>query len=132
MDNGNQEWPIPLPAILIEIADIKWKDLTANEIGDVTIRIYFYQDIIGDCYNGSENEDHDLELLDKQDEVMDSLSGFTANGLFSGLIRTADSVERNGKRYICLRSEFTSAVLQQKHEDDSCSICQLNVERNEE
>jgi hypothetical protein len=102
--------PVPLPALLIEFRGGSFSEMARNsQMGDVTIAIYFYLDLVTDSFDGAESEEETIELLDRQDDVYRVFQGQSCE-LFSKLIRTNEEPPQYGERYIMFRTDFSTNV----------------------
>lgn len=108
------EHPIPLPALLIEMRDGQFDNISHfSQTGKKTISIYRYDALVNDSFDGAELENETIELLDKQDELFQAFQGESCD-LFSGMIRVSESIHEYGNGYICFKTDFTVSVIDEK------------------
>lgn len=114
MKRPSEHYPIALPALLVEFKDARFSNISQlNQIGDFVISIYLYLDLVTDSFDGSELESETIELLDKADDVFQTLQGVSCD-LFSQLIRIGEAVHEYGNKYICLRTDFATSIKEEK------------------
>ena len=107
----SQNYPIPLPALLIEIGDFRFSNLSEGwQKGDGTISVYLYLDLVSDSFVGAERENQTIEILDKQDELFEAFGGVTVSPLATPLVRQTEHKPQYGTRYIMLRVDFTTTI----------------------
>jgi len=104
-----QNYPVPLPACLVEFGAIKWSNTTGEQIGDAQISTYLYIDLVTDSFDNAELENETIEILDTQDDLFDSLHGFTGKN-FNPLSRTSDSPHEYGEGYVCFKVDFRTTI----------------------
>ncbi|NDW10457.1 hypothetical protein [Dysgonomonas sp. 520] len=110
MHNPRQNYPIPLPALFIEISDIRFSDLLEHhQKGEATIGIYLYMDIVTDSFDGAELENETIELLDHMDDVFQTFEGFCVPGM-TPLVRQTEYKPQYGERYIIFRVDFSTTI----------------------
>jgi hypothetical protein len=115
MNNKTQNYPIPLPACLIEFQRVSWSETTGGQLGDATVSLYLYLDHVTDSFNGAEQENKTIELLDKQDIIHESMQGY-AGECFNPLKRVSDSIMEYKDRYLCFRIDFQTTLFQNNPE----------------
>ena len=114
MNNPTQNYPIPLPALLIELGDFRFSNLLEHkQKGDGTISVYLYFDLVSDTFNGAEREDKTIELLDHFDELFETFEGFPIPNM-TPLVRTMEYKPQYGTRFILFRIDFTSTIDDEK------------------
>ena len=102
--------PIPLPALLIEFKDAQFSNVAKlDQMGNKTISLYLYLDLVTDSFDGAESENDSIALLDKMDEIFQTFQGVSCE-LFSQLIRVSEGIQEYGSRYICFRTDFSTSV----------------------
>ncbi|WP_165027079.1 hypothetical protein [Dysgonomonas sp. ZJ279] len=105
-----QNYPIPLPAIFIEIGDIRFSNLLEHDQkGDSVISIYLYLDLVTDSFDGAEGENETINLLDRMDDVFQTFEGFAVPGM-TPLVRLTEFKPQYGTRFILYRVDFTTTV----------------------
>jgi hypothetical protein len=110
MEKKEQNYPMPLPACLVEFKQVNWSNTTGGQLGDSTISVYLYVDLVTDSFNNSELENETIDLLDNLDKVYESLQDFSGDS-FGPLNRTDDAIQEYGKRYVCYRTDFRTTLL---------------------
>ena len=68
-----------------------------------------YIDHVTDSYNESEHENKTIELLDKLDNMYETLRGYSGKG-FNPLRRISDAVVEYKDRYVCFRTDFSTTL----------------------
>lgn len=112
MQYPKQNYPLPLPALLIEIGQVSWTNLAShNQIGELIIKISLYQDNQADSFSGAELEKESLSLLNNDDLVFAAFEGFSTQDL-QPLVRQRDGDPEYGKRYMCFTTEFKTVIEQ--------------------
>jgi hypothetical protein len=110
MQNPVQNYPVPLPALFIEIGDADFSQLSeAHQKGDLIISLYLYLDCVTDSFDGAEREEETIDLLDKMDDVFQAFEGFSIYGI-TPLVRKKEHKPQYGKRFIMYRIDFSSTV----------------------
>lgn len=105
-----QNYPVPLPALFIEISDFRFSNLLEhNQKGDGIISIYLYLDLVTDSFDGAEQENETIELLDHMDDVFQTFEGFSIPGL-TPLVRQTEYKPQYGTRFIMFRVDFTTTI----------------------
>lgn len=111
---ANPEHPIPMPALLIEMRDGSFENIShLSQTGKKTISIYRYDELVTDSFDGSESENETIELLDNQDALFQAFQGESCE-LFSAMIRVSESIHEYGNCYVCFKTDFTVSVLDEK------------------
>lgn len=71
-----QNYPIPLPACLIEFKPVTWSNAeSGTQLGKTLISVYLYLDLVTDSFDNAEQEQETIELLDQQDSIFETLQG---------------------------------------------------------
>ncbi len=105
-----ENYPLPLPCVLVEIQPAKWKALLKNhQDGDTTVSLYIYLDHSGDSVSGSEGEEESLHLLNKMDEVFHKITGISTN-YFQRLTRTDSKIFGYLPRIVIYRVDFQTVL----------------------
>lgn len=112
---AKDNYPLPLPALLIGINPVSWSNTTGEQIGDGIISIYYYKDLVTDSFDEAESEAETIEVLDSFDEIYRALQGFRGDD-FNSLIRINDKIEAYDKTYICFKTDFKTAIDQEVFE----------------
>jgi len=114
MQAQKQNYPIPLPALFIELGDFRFSNLLESaQIGDGIVSLYLYVDSGSDTFKGSEREDASLAILDKFDDIYQTFEGFPIENL-TPLNRSAEYKPQYGEKFILFRVDFTTSVDDQK------------------
>ena len=109
-----ENYPIPLPALLVEFQGFRFSNMGEQaQIGDGTISLYLYLDLVTDSFDEAEQENETIELLDYMDAVYQAFEGFGIPGM-SPLNRTNESKPQYGERFIAFRVDFSTSVDEQK------------------
>jgi hypothetical protein len=127
MSNKAQNYPIPLPAVLVEFGQVSWSNSTGGQLGDSVISAYLYIDHVTDSFDGAELENETISLLDGIDEVHKILQGLWGTN-FSPLSRISDYIVEWRDRYLCMRTDFRTTLFcenqssNQKHKIENIKI----------
>ena len=114
MQFPKQNYPVPLPALLIEISDVRFSNLSEfNQLGDGIISFYLYVDSGYDTFKGATREDASLDILDKFDDLYQTFEGFPVANL-TPLNRSNEYKPQYGEKFILFRVDFTTSVDDQK------------------
>lgn len=108
-EKADQNYPIPLPACLVEFKPVTWSNTIGEQIGDAIICLHLYVDIVTDSFDGSEAEDDTINILDNQDNLHDTMQGFSGTH-FAPLNRSYDNPPQYGIRYICYPVDFKTVI----------------------
>ena len=108
-NNKQQNYPIPLPACLVEFRPVQWSQSTGGQLGDCIVSIYLYIDHVTDSFDGAEQEEETINLLDNLDDIYDCMQGYSGEN-FSPLNRETDVVVAYGERYVCYRTDFQTIL----------------------
>jgi hypothetical protein len=120
MRSQPDNYPFPLPVLLLEINSIRWTSAGEGEqLGDLRVSAYLYVNSVSDSFSGAERENESIELLDMADAVFQTFDGFSANN-FNPLIRESESVQ-HGKGWLCFKIDF-KALLTDKKENEKKRI----------
>ncbi len=109
MNNKPQNYPVPLPACLVEFRQPNWSESTGGQLGDCYIRFYLYIDHVTDSFDGAELENETIELLDNLDELYELMQGFSGEN-FNPLNRITDDIVEYKDRYVCYRTDFRTTL----------------------
>lgn len=110
MNKPRENYPIPLPALFIEIGDVRFSNLLEHQQkGDVMISMYLYMDMVTDSFDTAELENETIELLDHMDDVFQTFEGFAVPGL-TPLVRQTEYRPQYGTRFIMFRIDFTTTL----------------------
>jgi hypothetical protein len=107
-----QNYPVPLPALLIEIGDFRFSNLLEHrQKGDGVIGLYLYLDMVADTLNGAERESQTIEILDRQDELFEAFEGTVISPLATPLVRQTEyKPQYTPQRAVMLRTDFTTTI----------------------
>lgn len=109
-----KNYPVPLPALLIELSDYRYSN--AGEFlqkGDGIISIYLYQNNFADSFLGAERESESISLLDNFDDIYQVFEGFAIDGI-TPLNRVVEYKPQYGLKWIMFRVDFRSVREEQK------------------
>ena len=112
-NNKPQNYPIPLPACLVEFRPVQWSKSTGGQLGDGIISFYLYIEHVTDSFNGAEQEEETINLLDKLDELYECMQGYSGEN-FNPLNRKSDAIAGYSEGYVCYRTDFQATLF---HED---------------
>jgi hypothetical protein len=105
-----ENYPLPLPCVLVEIQPTKWEALQSNrQNGPTTVSLYLHLDHSADSLSGTEAEDESIELLDHMDEIFQKLTGISSN-YFQRLTRIEDRIVGYGDRMVIYRIDFQTML----------------------
>ena len=111
MDAPAKSYPLPLPCALVEIKPVTWENYTdKSQLGQTIIAISIYLDHSGDSLKGAGTEEQSLALMDKMDDVYQSLTDLSGQS-FKRLIRTNDQVVTYKPRMVVFRCDFSSTLV---------------------
>ena len=123
LDNN---YPIPLPALLIEFGNVNYSNTLKNkQIGEITINIELYLPCVTDSFDNAELEDETIQILDRWDELYKAFHGFNCEQI-TKLVRKQEQTAEYGNGYICLRSEFV-AVFNEHQDIENTKITIPNI-----
>ena len=108
-DNKQKNYPIPLPACLVEFKQVQWSESTGGQLGDCTISIRLYIDHVTDSFNGAEQEEETIKLLDNLDNIYENMQGYSGEN-FNPLNRISDTIVGYGERYVCYQTDFQTTL----------------------
>jgi hypothetical protein len=118
MQDTKQNYPIPLPALLIELGDFQFSNLLEHQQkGDGKISLYLYLDLVSDSFAGAEREDETIAILDHFDELFEAFEGFAIQNL-TPLVREVEHKPQYGTRCMMLRIDFTTTIDDGKGENN--------------
>lgn len=99
-------YPIPLPALLIETGNFSFSNAgESTQKGNGIVSFYLYVDLVTDSFLGAENQTHTINLLDRFDDLYQTFEGFVISGI-TPLNRVTEYKPEYGKRYILFRVDF--------------------------
>jgi len=114
MQAQKQNYPVPLPALFIELGDFRFSNMGESaQIGDGIVSAYLYVDSGSDTFKGSEREDESLAILDKFDDIYQTFEGFKIDSV-TPLNRATEYKPQYGEKFILFRVDFTTSVDDQK------------------
>ncbi|MDD3079099.1 MAG: hypothetical protein PHH37_08345 [Paludibacter sp.] len=109
-NNLTENYPFPLPALLIEFSDFTFSNESEHaQKGDGSISVYLYVGSLSDTFKGSEREDATLSILDKFDDLFQAFEGFSVDDM-KPLNRIREYKPVYGKKYIMFKAEFTTLI----------------------
>jgi hypothetical protein len=119
MNNQRQNYPVPLPALFIEIGNFSFTNQLHNaQKGAGTISFYLYVNNNADSFSGAENEDHSIELLDDFDTLFETFQDMAIENC-TPLIRTNEFKPQYGKGYIMFQVDFTTVIDDAKDQNNA-------------
>ena len=105
-----QNYPVPLPAALVNITPANWSNMEAGrQMGETTVSVSLYCDLVTDSFDGAEQEAETVAMLDMQDAVFDALEGFDGEN-FNPLNRTDEQAPQYGTRCVCYTINFKTVI----------------------
>ncbi len=116
IERAPQNYPIPLPACLIELKPVSWSNTIGEQIGDAIISLYLYIDLVTDSFDGAEAENETIEILDIQDDLYEIMQGYSSQ-YFNPLNRVSEAPPVYGLRYVCYRVDFKTTLFETKEND---------------
>ena len=107
-----EDIPVPLPAALIEITDINWKEYSSKaQEGNGQFKIDLYLPIVQNTFDESEAEDDTLNMLDANNDVFTSVNGLNGTG-FSYIERISEGKPKYDKEYVCFETIFKVKLIE--------------------
>lgn len=110
MARKDQNYPIPVPACLIEIKPTRWSSTGGGQLGQTTVSLYLYMDSVTDTFDNAESESS-VEILDNLDTLYEVVQGLYGQ-YFNPLNRVSDAVVEYRDRTVCFRTDFETVLLQ--------------------
>lgn len=110
MARKDQNYPIPVPACLIEIKPTRWSSTGGGQLGQTTVSLYLYMDSVTDTFDDAESESS-VEILDSLDTLYEVVQGLYGQ-CFNPLNRVSDAVVEYRDRTVCFRTDFETVLLQ--------------------
>lgn len=105
-----ETYPLPLPALLVEFSDFRFKSqLEHTQIGEGIISLFLYLNLVTDSFKGAEREDDTIQILDRFDDLFQTFEGLSIPGL-TPLVRITEFKPQYGNRYIMFRIDFSTSV----------------------
>lgn len=102
-------YPIPLPALLIELQASEASNITLlNQLLEVDVRLHLFVDLVTDSFDGAEQFDETMMLLDRSDALQDAFHGFTTDKM--RLTKIRELAPEFGMRYMLQTSEYKAIV----------------------
>lgn len=110
MSNPTKNYPIPLPALLVEVGDFRFSNLLEQQQkGNGTISLYLYLDLVTDSFQGAESEEETIDMLNHFDELYETFQGFSIPDI-TPLVRTLEYKPQYGNRFIMFRIDFATTI----------------------
>jgi hypothetical protein len=107
--NPSENFPIPMPAALIEFKPVSWSNIDDGQIADQVISVYLYLDLVTESFDEAEQEENTLLLLNSQDKIYEVLQ--ESSGDYHGsMICINDQVHEYGPGYICFKADFKTLI----------------------
>ena len=114
----NNEYAIPLPAILIEVGDIEWKTKAKQlQEGKCIIRVHIGQELYTDTYQGSAQRTASLNVLAFRKKVHSVLQGFSGTE-FGPLDRKRTLPDTNYKALHVYIEEYECLIIDNSAYED--------------
>lgn len=111
MQRMADHYPIPLPALLIELQAADTSNTSMlHQLLEINIRLLLYIELVTDSFDGAEQSDS-MALLDRSDALHNAFHGFTTDVM--RLTRTRELTPEYGTRYMMLASEYKALVKSQ-------------------
>lgn len=112
-----ENYPFPLPALLIEIGDFSYSQLAEHaHIGQGIISLYLYKDLLTDSFKGAKNEDIAIDILDNFDSIYQTFEGLSIAEM-TPLVVVKEYKPEYGNKYISFRVDFSTSAQKQKEVD---------------
>lgn len=109
-----ENYPLPLPALLIETGDFTFSNAGEfTQKGSGIISFYLYVDLVTDSFSGAENETHTINMLDRFDELYQAFEGFSIDGI-TPINRVTEYRPQYGNRSILFRVDFRTVKDEEK------------------
>lgn len=109
MQRMADNYPIPLPALLIELQAAEASNTSMlHQLLEINIRLLLYIDLVTDSFDGAEQYGETMALLDRSDALHDAFHGYTTETI--RLTRTRELAPEYGLRYMMLASEYKAIV----------------------
>jgi hypothetical protein len=115
-EKATENYPIPIPALLVEFKGADFSNIgKQGQIGDSSVNIYFYKNLVTDTFNDAELESETLELLDVKDKLFQVFQGLKIAST-SRLIRKSESDFVFENDYVYFWATFTFVQYEKKKE----------------
>lgn len=107
--NPSDNYPIPLPALLVEMKDADTTGmLGGGQLAELEVRVHLYIDLVTDSFDTSMQEDETIGILDRWDELNAALHDFTFEaGRFT---RFRELAPEYGDRFLMLQTDYKVLV----------------------
>ncbi|MCL2290832.1 MAG: hypothetical protein FWC34_09070 [Bacteroidetes bacterium] len=116
-ERDTENYPIPVPALLVEFGGASFSNLAKHrQIGDSTVSIYFYQELVTDTFNKAELRDETIELLDSKEEIFQHFEGLKVDDT-TQLVRQSESDFTFEKNNVWFKVTFSFAQYEKKKEN---------------
>lgn len=107
-------YPVPLPAALISFGRVGYDTMLQGEShGKCTVTVSLFVDNSADSFDGAEQEEASLTMLEMQDSIFQLLEGLNDDNAFQRLTRTGESEEFSA-RLLCFKTDFATKLLATK------------------
>ena len=115
-ERATESYPIPVPALLVEFKGAGFSNLGGHrQIGDSSVSICFYKELVTDTFNQSELESETLKLLDAKDELFQVFQGLRVTDT-SQLIRVSEGDFIFEDDYVYFETTFSFVQYEKKKE----------------
>ena len=121
-------YPLPLPCILVDFEEIYWSDTTGEQIGEGEVSVYHYVDAVNDTINGAELSNETISLLSEFDNMYKALHGFESD--VCKLKRKRTKVNKFNSGLLCLQTTFDIVIYQEPVGEPVQKISKPKVEFN--
>lgn len=118
--NGEDQYPVTFPCVLISIPETIWENLKGNlQHGKTTVTVRLAFDCYDDTHYGSTQEQHATQRMQMASRLNSALHGWRFDGCATVLLRRASrqfSLPGGIKVY---ESEYTTTVADEIQNNDS-------------
>ena len=112
--NPKQNYPVPLPALLIETGDFRYSDAgELSQKGAGMISLYLYKSNVADTFLGAERGNESIDLLDSFDAIYQDFEAVSIPGI-TPLNRLVEHRPQYGPGWIMFRVDFRTSRDDQK------------------
>lgn len=117
-----ENYPIPLPAMLVEIQGFRFSNLGEQaQKGEGTVSIYLYLPLVTDSFEDAEQEEETIALLDQMDAVYQAFEGLSIEGM-TPLNRINESKPQYAPDMVMFRVDFSTVVDDQKQTSQNLMV----------
>lgn len=114
MLNGEDTYPIPFPAALINLGDTTWSGFsgTLEQQGKATVTIRLAFDCYDDTHSGAEQDDYALERHKLRKTIHQAIHGLQARGTKSRYLRQSSRSFTLPHRIKVYEQEYTFSTME--------------------